>query len=108
MFLVNENVNANVNFKVNVNNNCNAIVNVNIVASASVYVIVKVNIQLLLIQILRKCSKLCTITRENGKNFSKVHISSMKANEIDNNTYKNLVKVYGDFETNKKIKLVAF
>ena len=32
----------------------------------------------------------------------------MKANEIDNNTYKNLVKVYGDLEKNKKIKLVAF
>ena len=77
-----DNVNANVSFKVNINN-CNAIVNVNIIASASFYVIVKVNIQLLLIQLLRKCSKLYTITREKGSKIKKVHISSRMANETE-------------------------
>ena len=55
-----------------------------------------------------KYSQMYILAKQFGDKFNKLYTKSMNDNKIDNDEYNELVKVYEDYEKNKKNKLSVF
>ena len=55
-----------------------------------------------------KYSQMYILAKQFSDKFNKLYTKSMNDNEIDNDEYKELVKVYEDYKKNKKNKLSVF
>ena len=55
-----------------------------------------------------KFSQMYILGKQFSDKFNKLYTKSKKANKIDNDDYKELVKVYEDYKKNKKNKLSVF